>query len=388
MSIYSELGVKKVVNASFLLTRLGGSTLSKKMMDAMVEANENYVYLWDLIKKGGDMIAKECGAEAAWITPGAFSALVMGAAACMTGKDPEKMRRLPDTTGMKNEIIIQRANRMYVYDRSMEVPGGKFVPVGDESWGCTPELIENAINEKTAAIHHVITGKERYGVVPVEKVVEVAHKHGVPVILDVSGMTYPLDGLTKFVKAGVDIVCYGGKYVGGPNSTGFAIGRKDLIESIALHSFIGAEAGPKEEGGFYRSIGRGYKMDRQEIVALLVAFKEWISMDHDKVRFQPAWERAHYIMNNIKDLPGLSDAVFEYKPKEQKGCTYHTIGIVVSFPDRSLQEVRDLVYSLRVDDPEIWVRYLGVSDNFGINTLMLLPGEEKILVERFKKLFS
>ncbi len=388
MTIYSDLGVKKVVNASFLLTRLGGSTLTKKIMDSMIEANKQYVYLWDLISKGGQMIAEECNAEAGWITSGAFNALVLSAAACMAGKDPEKMRRLPNTEGMKDEIIIQRANRLYVYDRSMEVPGAKFVQVGDESWGCTPELMENAITEKTAAIHHVIAGRERYGIVPIEEVVKVAHRHDVPVILDVSGMTYPLDCLTKYVKAGVDLVCYGGKYVGGPNSTGFVIGRKDLIEALSLHSFIGTEAGPKEEGGFYRSIGRGYKLDRQEIIALLVAFKEWISMDHDKVRFQPAWEKAHYIMEEIKDLPKLSDAVFDYTPKSQKGCQYHTIGVTVSFPDRSMQEVRDLVYSLRVDDPEIWVRYLGIGDNFAINTLMLLPGEEKALVKRFKKLFQ
>jgi hypothetical protein len=111
-------------------------------------------------------------------------------------------------------------------------------------------------------------------------------------------------------------------------------------------------------------------------------------MDHNKERFDPAWERAHYIMDNIKDLPGLSDAVIEYVPKSQKGCVYHTIGVTVTFPERSLQEVRDAVYSMREDDPEIWVRYLGVSNNFGINTLMLQAGEEKTLVERFKKLFG
>ncbi|TEU10269.1 hypothetical protein E3J20_04595 [Candidatus Bathyarchaeota archaeon] len=388
MSIYSELGVKRVVNASFALTRLGGSSLSKEVLKAMQEANKSYVYMWDFIKRGGEIIAEACGAEAGWITSGAFNALVLSAAACMAGKDPEKMRRLPDTSGMKNEIIIQRANRLYVYDRAMEVPGGRFVPVGDETWGCTPELMEAAITDKTAAIHHVVTGTPKPRVVSVEDTVKVAHKHDVPVILDCSGITYPLDGLTKFVDMGVDLACYGGKYVGGPNSTGFVIGRKDLVETVALHSFIGQEAGPLEQGGFYRSVGRGYKLDRQEVVALLVAFKRWMEMDHEKERFEPAWKRVRYIERRIKKLPGLEGVEMSYVPPSGEGCGYHTIGLQLDFKGKTEREVFDIVRSLREEDPEIWVRYWSRGSVFIINCLVLQPGEEKILVERFSKVFA
>jgi len=388
MSIYSELGVKRVVNASFALTRLGGSTLSKEVLKAMEEANKSYVYMWDFIKRGGEIIAEACGAEAGWITSGAFNALVLSAAACMAGKDPEKMRRLPDTSGMKNEIIIQRANRFLLYDRAMQVPGGRFVPVGDETWGCTPELMEAAITDKTAAIHHVVTGTPRPRVVSVEDTVKVAHKQDVPVILDCSGMTYPLDGLTKFVGMGVDLACYGGKYVGGPNSTGFVIGRKDLIETVALHSFIGHEAGPLEQGGFYRSVGRGYKLDRQEVVALLVAFKRWMEMDHEKERLEPAWKRVRYIERRIKTLPGLKGVEMSYVPSSGEGCGYHTIGLQLDFKGRTEREVFDIVRSLREEDPEIWVRYWSRGTVFIINCLVLQPGEEKILVERFSKVFA
>ena len=388
MSIYSELGVKRVVNASFALTRLGGSALSKEVLRAMEEANRSYVYMWDFIKRGGEIIAEACGAEAGWITSGAFNALVLSAAACMAGKDPEKMRRLPDTSGMKNEVIIQRANRFLLYDRAMQVPGGRFVPVGDESWGCTPELMEAAITDKTAAIHHVVTGTPRPRVVSVEDTVKVAHKHDVPVILDCAGMTYPLDGLTKFVGMGVDLACYGGKYVGGPNSTGFVIGRKDLVEAAALHSFIGHEAGPLEQGGFYRSVGRGYKLDRQEVVALLVAFKRWMDMDHEKERFEPAWKRARYIERRIKRLPGLEGVEMSRVPPSGEGCGYHTIGLKLDFKGRTEEEVFDIVRSLREEDPEIWVRYWSRGTMFIINCLVLQPGEEKILVERFSKVFA
>lgn len=388
MDIYSKLGVKKVINASFALTRLGGSRLSPRVLEAMVEANESYVYMWDLIKRGGEIIAEKLGAEAAWITSGAFNALVLSAATCMAGADSDKMRLLPDTTGMKNEIIIQRANRLLVYDRSMEVAGGKFVFVGDESHGCTPQHIENAINENTAAIHHMVAGTPRRGVVSVEDTVKVAHKHGVPVILDVSGMTYPMDGLKKYAAMGVDFACYGGKYVGGPNSTGFVVGRKDLIEALALHSFIGAEAGPKEQGGFYRSIGRGYKLDRQEVVALIVAFQEWHEIDHNKERIEPAWEKARYIEKHIRGLPGLKDSRIEYTPRSGEGIHYHTIGLNLHFDDKTDDDVREIVYALRVDDPEVWVRWWGSGNSFVINTINLKDGEEKVIAERFKKVFG
>ncbi len=387
MSIYKELGVNRVVNASFALTRLGGSALSKDILKVMEEANKSYVYMWDLMKRGGEIIAEACEAEAGWITSGAFNALVLAAASAMAGKDPEKMRRLPDTTGMKDEIIIQRANRLLVYDRSMEVPGGKFVFVGDERYGCTAELMENAITDKTAAIHHAIAGSLRPGVLSVEETVKVAHKHGVPVILDVSGMTYPPESLKKYVKMGVDVACYGGKYVLGPNSTGFAIGKKDLIEAMALHSFIGAEAGPNEQGGYYRSIGRGYKLDRQEVVALIVAFKKWLEMDHDAERFEPAWKRARYIMRRIKKLPGLQGVNLSFRPASQEGCVYHTLGVQLDFKEKTPQEVREIVLSLREEDPEVWVRG-GGGTGFGLNCLTMLPGDEKLVVERFEKVFG
>ena len=122
MGVYEEIGVRRVVNAAFCLTVLGGSTLSKEMMEAAHEANRYFVEMGELCEKAGEIIAGITGAEAAHITTGAFCGLVQSAAACIAGKDPDKMRRLPDTTGMKNEVIIQR-NLRIVFDRAMEVAG-------------------------------------------------------------------------------------------------------------------------------------------------------------------------------------------------------------------------------------------------------------------------
>jgi L-seryl-tRNA(Ser) seleniumtransferase len=353
----------------------------------MEEANKSYAYMWDLMEKGGEHIAEKINAPAAWITSGAFNALVLAAAACMAGDDPEAMRKLPHTEGMKNEFIIQRSARLLVYDRSMEVSGGKFVFVGDENWGCTPDLIERAITDKTAGIHYAYPAMRRSNICPLEKILEIGKKHGVPIIADAAGMTYPKDVQSKFMEMGCDLVAVGGKYVGGPNSTGYIYGRKDLVDAIALHSFIGAEAGPNEQSGYYRSLGRGYKLDRQEIIGLLVAFDEWMEMDHDKERFQPAWEKVRYIEKGIKDLRGLKDARMQYYPRSGEGTGYHTIGLHVTL-DLDIDETNKLVRSLREGDPEVWVRNWGRSSDFIINAINLQPGDAEIIVQRFKELFG
>ncbi len=388
MSVYSEIGVKRVVNAAFALTRLGGSTVSKEVQEAMDRANENYCNMWDLMTRGGEIIAKGTGAEAAIITSGGFAALTIAAAACIAGKDPEKMRRIPNTEGMNNEIIIQRNNRLYVYDRAMEVAGGRFVFVGDENWGCGVDEFEAAITDKTAAIHYAYPTAPKRGVPQLKDLLKMAHSHGIPVIVDAAGSTYPTSNFRMFMDMGADVVAFGGKYVLGPNSTGFAIGKKDLIEAMMLHSFIGAESGPDETPGKWRGIGRGYKLDRQEIVGLVVAFKSWMALDHEAERIAPAWKRAFYIEKRIRKLPDLKEARITYLPKSGTGIAYNTIGLNVHFLDKSIDEVSTIVKKLREKDPEIWVRYWGDSNNFIINTLMLLPGQEKELVERFEEVFG
>jgi len=388
MDVYERYGVKKVVNAAFHLTRLGGSRLSPKVLEAMAEANEAYVPMWDLIEKAGKHIAKRIGAPAAWVTSGAFSALVLSAAACIAGKDPEAMRRLPHTEGMKNEIIIQRCARLYVYDRAMEVAGGRFVYVGDERWGCTPEQLEAAITEKTAAIHYAYPVRENPYICPLEEVVKVGKRNGVPVIVDAAGVTYPPEAQRRFVDLGCDLVAVGGKYVGGPNSTGYIYGRKDLVEAVALHSFIGAEAGPNDQAGFYRSIGRGYKLDRQEVIGLLVAFDEWMEMDHEEEVFKPAWEMVKKLHSALEGLPGLRDARLEPYPKSGEGTGYHTIGLRVVLEDKTVEETNRLIRRMREGDPEVWVRNWGNSNDFIINTINLRPHEVDTIINRFREIFG
>lgn len=365
--------------------------LPKEVLNAMEESTENWAGMWELEDKVGKAIAKICGAEAAHVTCGSFAALVLSAAACIAGKDPEKMRRLPDTTGMKNEIIIQRNLRGAhggepgMYDRAMEVPGGKFVQVGHEVWGARSEDLEIAFTEKTAAIHFMVPEypDSKSNIIPLQELIETGHKHGVPIIVDAAGQTYPIELLSRFTQMGADLVCYAAKYVQGANSAGWVCGRKDLIETVSLHSFIGQEAGSYDpRPGFYRSVGRGYKLDRQEIVGTLAALQRWVKMDHEKERIQPAHLRMARLRESLSHVPNLGFSIW---PEELvDGIGYHQLGLKITFQKMSSAAVREFNDELRDGDPSIWLYHHG-GNSLDVNALYLSDGDEEIVADEIKK---
>ena len=159
----------------------------------------------------------------------------------MSGSDPEKMEQLPDTTGMKHHILIQKKQR-YHYDPVLTVFGAKLIEVGDEN-GTTEAQLETAISDQTAAIHYFAPGGQE-GVLSPEDVVRIAHANGIPVIVDAASQVYPLETMLKYPDMGADLIGYGTKYIGSCHSTGILCGRKDLIDAAYLHSFIGYETSP------------------------------------------------------------------------------------------------------------------------------------------------
>ncbi|MBN1682670.1 aminotransferase class V-fold PLP-dependent enzyme [Candidatus Bathyarchaeota archaeon] len=368
MSFYKKLGVRRVINAAFCLTDLGGSRLSKEIQQAWLEANDNFVEMKQLEEKAGEFLAKITGAEAAYVSTGAFSCLTLSAAACITRNDVEKMRKLPHTTGMKNQILVQ-ANLRSTFDRSLEIPGGIIVPVGDKENGCTAEEFEAAINENVVAIDYLaMLDSIRPNTLPLSKIIEIGHKHGVPIIVDAAGQTYPLDRVTSLIAMGSDLVCYSGKYFGGPQSTGFVCGKKEYVDAVVQNSFVG-------NGSW---IGRGYKIDRQEIIALLYAVENWMKMDHEKERLEPAVKRQKYIIENLKGVPGIKCEAQPY--------VYHVVGITAIL-DKTPEETAAIVKKFREDDPAIWFR-MQRGNSFLINTLMLKDGEEKEIVDKIKATFK
>ena len=364
--VYEELKVRPVINATGgHLTLLGGSILSPKVSQAMQEANRYYVDMKELLDRTGQITAELLGAEAAYITPGCCAALALGTAACMAGRDPEKMERLPDTKGMRHEVIIQKGLRCK-YDRCVTVPGAKLVEVGDES-GTRPGQIEAAIGERTAAIQYLAPGGGD-GVVPLEVVIRIGKQHEVPIIVDAAGQVYPVENMRKYTAMGADLVCYGAKYFGAPNSTGILCGRRDLVQAAALHGFIGFESSP------YRTFGRPMKLDRQEIIAVVAALREWMTMDH-QVRLESYERRLMKLQKELEGIRGIEATA--------QGSPASALRIVLN--EQALgKTAAEVANALREGDPSIWLR--SQSNTITVSAVTITDGDELIIADRLTRL--
>jgi len=371
LSIYRQLGVRRVVNALGRMTLLGGSVLPKDVLEAMIEANECFVDMEELQNKAGKTIAQLLGAEDAFVTSGTFSALVLAAAACMTRGNVELMEKLPFTEGMRNEVIIQKGLRVK-YDRAISVAGARLIEVGDEKGISTVGHIENAISERTAAIHFLAPGGKE-GTVSLEEVIRISRKHDVPVILDAAGQTYPPENMRKYVATGADLVCYGAKYFDGPNSAGILCGRRDLVEAAKLQTFVCFES----RG--IRGLGRGMKLDRQEIVGTVVALQRWLNMDH-RERFRVQHERVRRIADGLVAIQGLKVSLVG----ERMG--FFT-GISIAF-DREILGItaKEVAELLKAGDPSIWVR--PGEESIFINADTLVEGDEERIVKALRRILS
>lgn len=286
MGVYDALGVRTVINASGTLTRLGGSRMSPDVLAAMAEAAASYVHIDELQTKAGEVIAEITGAEAGYVTTGAAAALTLGTAACVAGLDVGKMDRLPDTTGMKNEIVVQRGHRN-AYDHAIRAAGIQFVEVGYLGYpgagGTFGWQIDEAITERTAAVACPIL--DTPGTLTLPEVAEIAHAKGIPVIVDAAAELPPRANLKRFIAEGADLVAFsGGKAIGGPQASGILAGRADLIASVALqHQDMdvraatwnkrGLIAGGTVRGVPHQGFGRSMKVGREEVIGLLTALK-------------------------------------------------------------------------------------------------------------------
>ncbi len=368
--VYEELGVKRIINAAGNLTMLGGSILAPQVRAAMEAANESFVEMEELLDKSGKAIADLLGVEAALVTSGCFAALVQGAAGIMTGKDPEKIARLPDTTGMKDEFLIQKRMR-YHYDRCASVPGSRLIEVGDEQ-GTTAGQLEAAIGTSTAGILYLARAEGAEGTLTLSEVVSIARDRGVAVLVDAAAEIYPPERMMKLARS-ADLVGFGGKYFGSLNSAGLLCGRRDLVEAAALNGFIAYEVEDSH------CLGRGYKVDRQEVIATFVALREWLTMDHEE-RFRIQEERLQVISDGLADLPHVkTERVGEGRSA--------WMGLRVILDEAALGKTATSVeQALRAGDPCIWMRAHG--DGLFVAVSPLRNGEERVIVERLQELLS
>ena len=238
MDIYETLGVPTIVNAKGPATRVGGGLMDEAVASAMAQATRRCVDMVTLQSRSSEIIAEITGAEAGYVTSGAAAGLLLGTAACVTGLDPAKMNRLPDTAGMRDEAVVVRSQRN-LYDHAVRAAGVRLVEVGlaDRYAGAgvrdaEPWEIGDAIGERTACVYYVAQPQSRPSL---PAVVEVAHAAGVPVLVDAAAQLPPRSNLRRFVEQGADLVAFsGGKAIGGPQGAGVLCGRRELVAAAAL----------------------------------------------------------------------------------------------------------------------------------------------------------
>jgi uncharacterized pyridoxal phosphate-dependent enzyme len=231
MDLYRELGLEPIINAAGTLTKLGGSIMPAEVVQAMADASHDFVDMSELHLAAGRRIADLVGVEAAHVCAGATAGIALMAAACMTGTDRAKIDLLPDTTGMRAKFLVQRSHRQ-PYERAIRYAGGHVqeVPVD------TGELEQALAGADVAGVFHTFAWFLHEEALPLTEVAALAHEQDVPVIVDAAAEVPPVENLWRFVKEGADLVAFsGGKAIRGPQSTGFVIGRADLVEACRLN---------------------------------------------------------------------------------------------------------------------------------------------------------
>jgi L-seryl-tRNA(Ser) seleniumtransferase len=320
MGVYEHLGVRTIINASGTLTRVGGSRMAPEVLAAMAEAAASFVHIDELQARAGEVLARATGGEAGYVTSGASAGLTLGVAACVAAMDVGKMDRLPDVTGMKNEVVVQRGHRNS-YDHAIRAVGVTLVEAGYLGYpgagGTMPWQIEEAITDRTAAVACPIF--DTPGTLSLPEVAEIAHARGVPVIVDAAAELPPRATLRRFIAEGADLVTFsGGKAIGGPQSSGILAGRADLIASVALQHQdmdVRGETWNKRQligtgaiGGVpHQGLGRSLKVGREEIVGLVTALERYAAgSDEEDAR---VWtQRLEIVAAALGEVEGVTVA--------------------------------------------------------------------------------
>jgi len=391
-SIYEELNVSTVVNAAGTKTRIGGSLIRTEAVEAMADAAGAFARISDLQAQASERIAAVTGAEAGYVTSGAAAGLELAAAACLAEDNVEVMARLPDTDGVADEIVMPRTHRTG-YDHALRAAGATIVDVGtnDRTLGTgatdvEPWEFDAAIGDDTAAI--AVMQKE-YTTPALERVVEVAHRNDVPVIVDAAAELPPKRNLERFVATGADLVVFsGGKAVRGPQSTGIVAGRADLVGSIAMQQLDmhaepsvwdppeGMFGGADFEGVPRQGIGRSLKVGKEELVGLLKALELFQAEDHDAL--ERAWhDRADAIADGLGDVDGFAVTI-------ETGAKAAAPEVAVRV-DRQTAGVTavELVRTLRSEDPRVFVAADDAPEGrFAVNPMCLDDAQAEYVVER------
>jgi L-seryl-tRNA(Ser) seleniumtransferase len=364
--VFEQLDLKPVINARGNNTVLGGSTPSANVRRAMLDVERYYVDMQQLLERSGQAIADMLECPAAYVTPGAAAALALGTAACMAGTDASKIQRLPDTTGMRNTVLLQSTHR-YHYQRAVTVSGAHLREVPSDE---LPTALEA---DDVVAVLFPAHLDGAPGSLSLAKVIELAHARNVAVIVDAAGRVYPLERFKSYTRLGADVVAFGAKYIGALNASGILCGRADLVAAATLQGFIGFETAAWE-----KSWGRPLKVDRQTIVAVVTALREWLDTDHD-ARLAGYERRLQAIASELDGAPGLQLSI-----TRDEGPAPRVLRLQVD-ASRARLDVAGIVQGLWSGTPAIAVNRDGDSAVL-VNPVTLREEDDGIVASRLGEL--
>ncbi len=357
--IYRKLGVRPLINAAGTYTILSGSLMPERARRAMEEASGCFVRLEDLQRAVGARIAQLLGVESAMVTSGGACGILLATAACVTGTDREKIRRIPNLEGMKSEVIVPREHRNG-YDHAARTVGVKLVEVENI------DELHRAIGPQTAMLYFTNIFEPK-GQIKRQDFIAAGKQAGIPVFNDAAAEIPPASNLSSIFREGFDLVGFsGGKGLRGPQSSGLLLGRKELIEAALLNN------NPNDD-----AVGRTSKVGKEEMMGLLAALEEYLQRDHDADIRQ--WRG--YVESIASDLRGVSTVTAEvYVP----GPGAHPIPYLrVQWDQNQLNlKYADCAQQLRDGDPSIEVNAGG--DGLNLASYNLYPGEERIVGLRLR----
>ena len=361
-NFFKELGLRTFINAAGTYTSMTGSLMPKEVIEAISYSADEYVNLDDLQDKVGERIAELLGCEYATVSSGCFGAMSIGMAGVLTGKDSKKVKQLPNTNGMKNEVIMQESHSIG-YAQALTNVGAKIVKVK------TAKQLENAISNKTCMLWFLNAHTDR-GEIKWEEFISLGKKYKIPTFIDCAADVPPVENLFRFTKMGFDLVAFsGGKGLRGPQSAGLLLGKREYIEAARMHT------PPRGE-----TIARGMKVNKEEVLGMLAALELYLEKDHNKE--WEMWEsQIKLISDSASSVEGVETEI--HVPKYAN----HVPSLRIRWNEKKVKispnEVRK---QLSEGHPSI--QTVGDSTSLGITTWMMVPGQERIVAKRIKEILS
>lgn len=368
MSIYQSIGLKRVVNASGRVTVLGVSTFSDRVAEAAKEAGQSYVVVEDLMTRAGELISKHTGAEASCPTSCASAAIALTVAALVTKGRYTDMMRLPDSSGLANQIVLQKGHSIN-YGAPMatmiRLGGGVPVEVGQAN-EVHPEDIEEAICDKTAALlyvksHHSV----QKGMVSIETMCDIAHAHGLPFMMDCAAE----EDFRKYIALGADVVTYSGAKALEATTSGFVTGRAEIIRNVQRQ---------------YAGIGRAMKVGKEQIVGLLEAMDQYEQRDHEAALAANV-AKVDWLVDAVNSISGLKAE----KIQDEAGRAIYRCRVTFDGRQPENLTMESVNEQLRAGDPIVWARteFLNLG-KIDFDPRPMLDGDKELIAARLKAIME